>query len=317
MMCFGFRSIASTPTTAASSICRKWRSLWTSFKPVCVRARVRIKEEGVTCSRKKNDFDTFFLLTTQSDKYSYKKNSLSLSLSPRNISLAPCMMTTMTITTLKPNQEKPKFTKNIQDALEALRGDDDGQIEFHEFRKLDQHYPMLLQPAFGLQDKLQEHTLGERDWIKILENIHHAEVEREKRMAAFGKPMRLTLGRRVASKLGLVRWWPRMDVDYINNMRPARNSFMGQKLTDEDQNDLNERELNADSLAEEKSKNARASFSTWSSSTWSSSSSSWSSSSSQGTRRRSSIFPSAVSLVTAVRRKTRRAHNPHKSTRHI
>mmetsp|Transcript_60627 Transcript_60627/g.121612 ORF Transcript_60627/g.121612 Transcript_60627/m.121612 type:complete len:408 (+) Transcript_60627:58-1281(+) len=180
-------------------------------------------------------------------------------------------------------QEKPKFTKNIHDALEALRGDDDGQIDFHEFHELNQHYPMLLQPAFGLQDKLQEHTLGERDWIKILENIHHAEVDREKRMTTFGMPMRLTLGRRVASTLGLVRWWPRMDVDYINDMRPARNSHMGHhhQLTDEDKNDLKTRELNAVSLAEEKGKDARAPVS----------------SSSQGAKRKSSILSSALSLV--------------------
>ena len=92
------------------------------------------------------------------------------------------------------HQEEPKFTKNIRDALHALRDDDDGlvsgpryrhrrsfsasppraffsrpvffsrpfifQISFDEFRSLDTRFPLLLQPAFALQGKMHDHTLG-------------------------------------------------------------------------------------------------------------------------------------------------------------
>ena len=45
-------------------------------------------------------------------------------------------------------------------AEEKIQADDDGLINFDEFRELNRSFPLLLQPAFDLQDHMHEATLG-------------------------------------------------------------------------------------------------------------------------------------------------------------
>jgi hypothetical protein len=53
--------------------------------------------------------------------------------------------------------------------VEQFDSNDDGLIDFDEFRELNRRYPMILFPAFRLQDRMQRSTLGERKWTKVLE----------------------------------------------------------------------------------------------------------------------------------------------------
>ena len=74
------------------------------------------------------------------------------------------------------NEQDPKFIDNIRLAAEEIRGDEDGQITFDEFRELSQRFPLMLQPAFDLQDKMHDCTLGPKGWVQVMENIAHAET---------------------------------------------------------------------------------------------------------------------------------------------
>ena len=46
-------------------------------------------------------------------------------------------------------------------------------FDFDEFRNLNDRCPMILHPAFRMQDKLQKYTLGEEEWVKVMENINY------------------------------------------------------------------------------------------------------------------------------------------------
>lgn len=62
--------------------------------------------------------------------------------------------------------------------MENFDSNDDGLIDFDEFRELNKRYPLILFPAFRLQDRMQRSTLGERKWTKVLEvsaTEHHME----------------------------------------------------------------------------------------------------------------------------------------------
>ena len=67
----------------------------------------------------------------------------------------------------------PLFSGNFRMALENFDTNDDGLIDFDEFRNLNDRYPMILHPAFRMQDKLQKYTLGEEEWVKVMENINY------------------------------------------------------------------------------------------------------------------------------------------------
>mmetsp|Transcript_8543 Transcript_8543/g.12173 ORF Transcript_8543/g.12173 Transcript_8543/m.12173 type:complete len:107 (+) Transcript_8543:1089-1409(+) len=56
---------------------------------------------------------------------------------------------------------------------------DDGVLDFKEFLTLDKRYPLLLFPAFRLQSKMQQVTLGENSWIKINERIERSRKEKD------------------------------------------------------------------------------------------------------------------------------------------
>jgi len=118
--------------------------------------------------------------------------------------------------------ENPMFLANIELAKEALRSDSDGEIDYLEFRTLNDRFPLMLQPAFKLQSKLHEMTLGMDDWVVVMENVHHAVLERAELKAHFGMPVRRhgVMGP-VARTLGFQRSYPRIDIDYISSMRPS------------------------------------------------------------------------------------------------
>lgn len=45
--------------------------------------------------------------------------------------------------------------------------------------ELDKRYPLVLFPAFRLQDRMMKKTLGEKSWVKVHENIEKERKIRE------------------------------------------------------------------------------------------------------------------------------------------
>ena len=69
------------------------------------------------------------------------------------------------------NNGSPTFPGNFENALEMFDTNDDGVIDFREFIDLDKKYPMLLWPAFRLQENMQNITLGENAWVRVYERV--------------------------------------------------------------------------------------------------------------------------------------------------
>merc|ERR1712227_930766 len=73
------------------------------------------------------------------------------------------------------NNAAPMFPGNFTRALELFDVNEDGLIDFSEFTAIQDRFPMTLFPAFRFQDKLQKFTLGEREWVRIAENLKKAQ----------------------------------------------------------------------------------------------------------------------------------------------
>jgi len=71
------------------------------------------------------------------------------------------------------NNAAPSFPNNFRRALEEFDVNEDGLIDYGEFLEIDRRYPIVLFPAFRLQDVMQRNTLGESAWLKIIENYQH------------------------------------------------------------------------------------------------------------------------------------------------
>jgi Ca2+-binding EF-hand superfamily protein len=94
----------------------------------------------------------------------------------------------------------PSFPANFKKALEDFDVDEDGLINYQEFVSIERRYPMILFPAFKLQDSMQRFSLGESTWLKILENYNHRKkAEEYKRI--HGKPMPESFMTRLMSTL--------------------------------------------------------------------------------------------------------------------
>jgi Ca2+-binding EF-hand superfamily protein len=52
------------------------------------------------------------------------------------------------------------FPQNFKAALEQFDVNEDGLIDYQEFLEIDRRFPMVLFPAFRLQDFMQKNTLG-------------------------------------------------------------------------------------------------------------------------------------------------------------
>jgi len=60
------------------------------------------------------------------------------------------------------NNAAPLFPGNFAEAISQFDTNDDGLIDFNEFMELDKRYPLVLFPAFRLQDRMMKKTLGEK-----------------------------------------------------------------------------------------------------------------------------------------------------------
>ena len=67
------------------------------------------------------------------------------------------------------NNASPTYPGNFKNALENFDVNEDGLIDYAEFIELERRYPLILFPAFRLQDSLQSFSLGHSKWIQIIE----------------------------------------------------------------------------------------------------------------------------------------------------
>ena len=63
------------------------------------------------------------------------------------------------------------FPTNFTRALEDFDVNEDGLIDYKEFILIERRYPMILFPAFKLQDCMQRFSLGERSDHSIVCDI--------------------------------------------------------------------------------------------------------------------------------------------------
>lgn len=94
------------------------------------------------------------------------------------------------------NNQSPTFPKNFQSALESFDTNGDGQIDFQEFLEVEKRFPIVMFPAFRLQDTMQRGSLGENAWVKIKENYTKAKRDEEYRLSHGGRspPDSFTVG---------------------------------------------------------------------------------------------------------------------------
>ncbi len=59
------------------------------------------------------------------------------------------------------NNASPAFPGNFKRALQEFDVNEDGLIDYSEFLEIDRRYPLILFPAFRLQDVMQRNSLGE------------------------------------------------------------------------------------------------------------------------------------------------------------
>lgn len=68
------------------------------------------------------------------------------------------------------NNASPTFPGNFRNALLEFDVNEDGLIDYSEFLELDRRYPLVLFPAFRLQDRMQKISMGENMWHKVVES---------------------------------------------------------------------------------------------------------------------------------------------------
>lgn len=64
---------------------------------------------------------------------------------------------------------------------------EDGLIDFGEFEQIDARYPLVLFPAFRLQDTMQRNSLGERTWLTVIENYQRSKAIEEYKRQHMGR----------------------------------------------------------------------------------------------------------------------------------
>lgn len=77
------------------------------------------------------------------------------------------------------NNANPTFPANFRRALEEFDVNEDGLIDYGEFQEIDRRYPLVLFPAFRLQDTMQRNSLGEATWLKVIEGYNEQRIIEE------------------------------------------------------------------------------------------------------------------------------------------
>jgi len=85
------------------------------------------------------------------------------------------------------NNASPAFPSNFKRALEEFDVNEDGLIDYAEFLELDRRYPLVLFPAFRMQDRMQRWSLGEMGWLSVIEGYAKTKKIEEYKAAHGGR----------------------------------------------------------------------------------------------------------------------------------
>lgn len=95
------------------------------------------------------------------------------------------------------NNASPTYPGNFKNTLENFDVNEDGLIDYNEFIELERRYPLILFPAFRLQDSLQSFSLGASQWLKIIEEHTRMRKIEEYKALHGGKAPPEPFGRRM------------------------------------------------------------------------------------------------------------------------
>jgi len=70
------------------------------------------------------------------------------------------------------NNADPLFPGNFKTALERFDVNEDGLLDYREFKQINKDFPMVFYPAFRIQDKWHKCCLGEQFWVDCAVHIH-------------------------------------------------------------------------------------------------------------------------------------------------
>ena len=118
------------------------------------------------------------------------------------------------------NCSEPLFAGNFASAMQQFDENADGVIDFKEFRALNQKFPMLLFPAFRMQEGMQKLTLGATKWRKILEDYKTIRECPRGQTPVYRFFWCFKKNNEVARNRSL-----RVDVHYIDAIRPRLTAF--------------------------------------------------------------------------------------------
>lgn len=123
------------------------------------------------------------------------------------------------------NNGSPAFPGNFKTALEGFDTNDDGMIDFAEFKVIDRRFPLIFFPAYRLQDAMQKNTLGQRAWCEIHERVQQQRRLNEYRRTHGNDPPKSRLQRATAC-FAIDRG--EIDIDLIDSKKPALTSLKAQ-----------------------------------------------------------------------------------------
>ena len=123
------------------------------------------------------------------------------------------------------------FPGNFKKALEEFDQNDDGMIDFTEFREMSKLYPILFYPAFRLQDGMQRATLGEKKWVQVHEFMKKKRQIEEYRSRHGGATP--PLGKCDKARMFLGKPHP-----YARFLRPGWSEYQKQKAELEEENEF-------------------------------------------------------------------------------
>lgn len=117
------------------------------------------------------------------------------------------------------NNGAPLFPGNMGTALMNFDSNDDGLIDFQEFKVIETRYPMIFFPAFRLQDRMQQKTLGETRWRDLMKSVQKQRFKNEHRRT-HGRDPPLSTGETLM-KVFCCRRPKEYDIQVIDSKRPS------------------------------------------------------------------------------------------------
>ena len=99
------------------------------------------------------------------------------------------------------NNANPAFPANFKGALEQFDRNDDGLIDYEEFKQINRRFPMVLYPAFKLQNQMHLHVLGLDFWRNKMRQKRKEEQILEYQRSHGGALPPVPLGKRICQLL--------------------------------------------------------------------------------------------------------------------